>query len=86
MTFEALNETDSKIVMWLAEVGGASTRQVAEQLNLSVRNAQLKLAALSKRDAIAEIGSGATDPRRRLCREPTAAGQVTPNRLGKPTT
>lgn len=60
-----LNETDSKIVAWLAGVGGASTRQVAEQLNMSVRNARLKLAALSKRGAIAEIGSSATDPQRR---------------------
>jgi glucose dehydrogenase len=61
----ALNETDGKIVAWLADVGGATTRQVAEQFTMSVRNTRLKLAALSKRGILAEIGSSATDPRRR---------------------
>jgi len=61
----ALNEADSAMLAWLAEVGGASTRQVAEQFEMSIRNARLRLAALSARGVIAEIGSSATDPHRR---------------------
>jgi predicted HTH transcriptional regulator len=60
-----LNELDSSIIGWLAEVGGASTRQVATQFAISVRSARLRLAALSARGTVAEIGSSATDPQRR---------------------
>ncbi len=60
-----LSELDSNIIRWLAKVGGASTGQVANQFGISVRSARLRLAALSARGAVAEIGSSATDPRRR---------------------
>lgn len=61
----ALNERDSGILTWLAKVGGASTRQVASQFGISLRSARLRLAALSARGAVAEIGSSPTDPQRR---------------------
>lgn len=60
-----LKELDSSIIGWLAKVGGASTRQVATEFGISVRTARLRLAALSARGAVAEIGSSATDPQRR---------------------
>lgn len=60
-----LSEADSEIVAWLLKVGGASTRQVATQFSMSLRNARLRLAALSARGAIVEIGSSPTDPQRR---------------------
>ncbi len=60
-----LTGLDSRIVGWLAKVGGASTRQVANEFGISVRTARLRLAALSARGAVAEIGSSATDPQRR---------------------
>lgn len=69
-----LNELDSSIIGWLAKLGGASTRQVAQQFGISVRSARLRLAALSARGAVAEIGSSATDPQRRY----VAVNQIAP--------
>lgn len=60
-----LSDSDGEIVAWLINVGGASTRQVATQFSMSLRNARLRLAALSARGALVEIGSSPTDPQRR---------------------
>jgi len=60
----AMNQAESEIVAWLAKIGGASTRQVAKQFGMSLRNTRLRLAALSARGVVAEVGSSATDPRR----------------------
>jgi predicted HTH transcriptional regulator len=60
-----LSTVDEKIVAWLRETGGASTRQVAAQFAISQRSARLRLAALSARKILSEIGSSPTDPQRR---------------------
>jgi ATP-dependent DNA helicase RecG len=60
-----LSESDEEIVDWLRKVAGASTRQVATQFSMSLRSARLRLAALSARGTLAEIGSSPTDPQRR---------------------
>ena len=62
---KTLGADDREISTWLGEVGGATTRKVAEHFGISLRNARLKLAVLVARGIIAEIGSSPTDPKRR---------------------
>lgn len=62
---QVLSDADTELVAWLKRVGGASTRQIAAQLDISVRTVRRRLAALVSRGAIAEIGSGPNDPLRR---------------------
>jgi len=59
-----LDVETTAMIGWLREVGGASTRAVADHFGISVRTARTRLATLVARGLVAELASSPTDPRR----------------------
>lgn len=64
----AVDSTDRIILDALAGAKGLSTREIAATIGLTPRAARTRLAALVARGLVREIGSSASDPRRRYFR------------------
>ena len=59
------DDTDGRIVEALRAIEMLSTAQIAELIGMSTRGTRTRLQALVERGLVIEIGSGATDPRRK---------------------
>ena len=69
-----LDPRDKSILTMLKNAGddGLGTAEIARRLSRSPRATRMRLAVLVGRGHVVEIGSGATDPRRRYCLSTTA--------------